>query len=273
MTNAPSAAPESTTPKPSATIMLVRDGAQGLEVFLVERHHQIDFAGGASVFPGGKLHPSDSDPALRARSRGGEVLNDVDLALRAAAIRESFEECGVLLARPEGSDELVSAARLADLWKRHRAEMQRHRVSLAQLALEEDLELACDLLVPFAHWITPEGMPRRFDTHFFLVPAPPSQVAAHDGHENVSGRWIRPSDALADADAGRRTIIFPTRMNLAKLGRSETVAEAVAAARAARIVTVLPRVARDSEGRPVLQIPPEAGYDVSTAPLDDVMRR
>jgi 8-oxo-dGTP pyrophosphatase MutT (NUDIX family) len=253
--------------------MLLRDGVQGLEVFLVERHHQIDFAGGASVFPGGKLHPSDGDPALRSCSRGGEVLNDDELALRAAAIRESFEECGVLLARPEGSDELVSAARLADLWKRHRAEMQQHRVSLAQLALEEGLELACDLLVPFAHWITPEGMPKRFDTHFFLVPAPPSQVASHDGHENVSGRWVRPAEALADADAGRRTIIFPTRMNLARLGRSATVAEAIASARASRIVTVLPRVTRGPDGAPVLQIPPEAGYDISSAPLDEVMRR
>lgn len=270
MSDARTAAPA--VAKPAATILLVRDAANGLEVFLVERHHQIDFAGGASVFPGGKLQPEDSDPTLRARCRGARDIDDVALALRIAAIRESFEECGVLLARPDGSDELVAAARLADLWKRHRGEMQNHRVSMARLASDERLELACDLLVPFAHWITPEGMPKRFDTHFFLVPAPPAQMAAHDGHENVSGRWLRPADAIADAVAGRRTIIFPTRMNLAKLGRSGSVAEAIAAARASTIVTVLPRIERSEQG-PVLFIPPEAGYDVSTAALDDLIRR
>ena len=263
MIDAPSAAPASVVPRPSATVMLLRDGVQGLEVFLVERHHQIDFAGGASVFPGGKLHPSDTDPALRSCSRGGEVLNDAELALRVAAIRESFEECGVLLARPEGSDELVSAARLADLWKRHRAEMQSHRVSLAQLALEEGLELACDLLVPFAHWITPVGMPKRFDTHFFLVPAPPSRAARTTDTGICQSRWARPADALADAMPGKRSSF--RRMNIKAQsqrdgGRSHRIA------RASRIVTVCRRDA-GTRRRPRAAIPPEAGY-VSTAPLD-----
>lgn len=266
------ARPAPVVPRPAATILLVRDGAGGLEVFLVERHHQIDFAGGASVFPGGKLQPEDADPSIRARCRSVDALDDDALALRVAAIRESFEECGVLLARAEGTQEIVGAARLADLWKRHRADVQKHRVSMAQLASEEALELACDLLVPFAHWITPEGMPKRFDTHFFLVPAPPAQMAAHDGHENVSGRWMRPQDALDDAAAGRRTIIFPTRMNLAKLGHCTSVAEAIAAARASTIVTVLPRVMRGEKG-PVLFIPPEAGYDLTAVPLDELMSR
>ena len=265
--------PQDRPPVPAATVLLVRDGEAGLEVFLVERHHQIDFAGGATVFPGGKVHRDDFDPLLRARCRGADGLDADALALRVAAIRESFEECGILLARAaSGAGELIAAARLADLWKRHRREMKDHRVALRALAEEEGLELACDLLVPFAHWITPEGMPKRFDTHFFLVPGPPEQVAAHDGHELVAGRWLTPMQALADADAGRRTIIFPTRMNLAKLGRSRTVANAIAAARASRIVAVLPRVERGPKGA-VLHIPPEAGYDVSEAPLDDFVRR
>jgi 8-oxo-dGTP pyrophosphatase MutT (NUDIX family) len=258
-------------PRPAATVLLIRDGADGLEVFLVQRHHQIDFAAGALVFPGGKLDPLDSDPALRALCAGADGLDDYGLSLRVAAIRESFEECGVLLARAKGSPALVSAARLADLWKRHRAEVESHRLAIGALARGEGLELACDLLVPFAHWITPEGMPKRFDTHFFLVEAPTHQAAVHDGHENVDARWLRPADALAEADAGRATIIFPTRMNLAKLGRSASVAEALAAARAARVVTVLPRVER-GDGGPVLRIPAEAGYDLVEAPLESITR-
>lgn len=264
--------PASSALRPASTLLVVRDGATGLEVFVVERHHQIDFAAGATVFPGGKLEPGDADPSLRARCAAAEGLDDDALALRIAAIREAFEECGVLVARPRGRSELLSAARLADLLKRYRADVVAHRVSLADLAREQDLELACDLLVPFAHWITPEGMPKRFDTHFFLVPAPPDQVAGHDGFESVDSAWISPRRALEEADAGRRTIIFPTRMNLAKLARSGSVAEALAAARSAPIVTVLPRVEPGPSG-PVLRIPAEAGYDLSEAPLDAVRGR
>jgi len=269
---APPGPAPSVVPKPASTVMLVRDRpGGGLEVFMVERHHQIDFAGGATVFPGGKLHESDAAPGLRARCRGAAGLGDVQLGLHVAAIRECFEECGFLLARPRGSEELVSALQLADLWKRYRGDVQAHRVSMETIAREEGLELATDMLVPFAHWITPEGMPKRFDTWFFLVPAPEEQILGHDGRELVGARWLTPAEALADADAGRRTIIFPTRMNLAKLGRSGSVSEAIAAARSAPIVTVLPRVERGPEG-PVLRIPPEAGYDLAWAPLDEAMK-
>jgi 8-oxo-dGTP pyrophosphatase MutT (NUDIX family) len=258
--------------RPASTLLLIRDGLSGLEVFLVERHHQIDFAGGATVFPGGKVEPGDQDPALRARCAGAAALDDDALAFRVAAIREAFEECGVLLARPRGQQALLPVARLADLLKRYRAEVREHRVSIADLASAEDLELACDLLVPFAHWITPEGMPKRFDTWFFLMAAPPGQFAAHDGTESVDSTWISPRRALEQADAGKRTVIFPTRMNLAKLARSSTTAEAVAAARASRIVTVLPRVERGPGGL-VLRIPAEADYDLVEAPIDSLAVR
>ncbi|HTF36378.1 MAG TPA: NUDIX hydrolase [Myxococcota bacterium] len=264
-------------PVAAATVLLVRDRvrASGLEVFMVERHHEIEFAGGATVFPGGKVHLSDASPTLRGRCRGTQGLEDAALAVRVAAIRESFEECGILLARPQpqvASQALVSAARLADLWKRYRSVLERHDLSMEELVRKEDLELACDLLVPFAHWITPEGMPKRFDTYFFIVRAPSDQVAAHDGHELVGGRWLTPAEALADADAGRRSIIFPTRMNLAKLGRSRSADDAIAAARARPVVTVLPRIAQGAKGA-VLRIPAEAGYDIVEAPLDDALRR
>jgi 8-oxo-dGTP pyrophosphatase MutT (NUDIX family) len=260
------------TARPASTLLLVRDGATGLEVFVVERHHQIDFAGGATVFPGGKVEELDTDPVLRARSTGAEGLDPLALGFRVAALREAFEECGVLLARPRGSRELVSFLRLADLLKRYRGEVQRHSVSLARIAADEDLDLALDLLVPFAHWITPEGMPKRFDTHFFLVAAPRDQFAAHDGSESVDSTWIAPRRALDEADAGKRTVIFPTRMNLERLARSRTVEEAIDAARRQPIVTVLPRVERGPAG-PVLRIPADAGYEVVEAPLEGVIPR
>ncbi len=266
-----------TPPVAAATVLLVRDRvhASGIEVFMVERHREIEFAGGATVFPGGKVHPSDASPTLRERCRGAEGLDEAALSLRVAAIRESFEECGILLARPRAAgagEALVSAAPLADLWKRYRGVLERHELSMEDLVRKEDLELACDLLVPFAHWITPEGLPKRFDTSFFLVHAPSDQVAAHDGRELVGARWLSPAEALADADAGRRSIIFPTRMNLAKLGRSPSTAHAIAAARAHPVVTVLPRIDQGAQGA-VLRIPREAGYDIVEAPLDEARRR
>jgi 8-oxo-dGTP pyrophosphatase MutT (NUDIX family) len=254
-------------PKPSATILLVRDGARGLEVFMVQRHHQIDFATGAMVFPGGKVDDADADPALAARCDGAAsaALRPIQIA----AIRETFEECGVLLARPAGSGALVPGPRLALIEKRHRAALNAGECSLRDVVEREDLRLANDLLVPFAHWITPVFMPKRFDTHFYLVAAPPDQLAIHDGGESVDSLWTRPADAELERSAGRRTIIFPTFMQVKKLGRQDRVADAIAAARSAPVVTVLPRV-EDHDGVKMMVIPAEAGYDVTAAPLADL---
>jgi len=285
-------------PIPSATILLVREtegrvtgpprdgaaaargaaGASGeseprrgssFEVFMVQRHHQVDFASSALVFPGGKVDPADRDPALRARCAGTEGLDEEALAYRVAAVRETFEESGVLIARPRGADALVSAERAAEIAARWRAALNADEATLAEIAAAEDLVLALDALVLFAHWITPVFMPKRFDTHFYLVAAPPEQAAAHDGGESVDSLWITPARALEEAAAGRLSIIFPTRMQLAKLARATSVADALARARAARVVPVLPTVAQ-SEAGPVLRIPAEADYDLVEAPLDEV---
>jgi 8-oxo-dGTP pyrophosphatase MutT (NUDIX family) len=252
-------------PRPSATVLLVRDGPDGLQVFMIERHPASSFASGALVFPGGAVDPGDLE--ARGRARGLDGLSDADAVVRVAAVRETFEECRVLLARPERSEELVGAARADQIAGRSRAALEAGHIAIAELAAAEGLELACDLLVPFAHWITPEFMPKRFDTHFFLVPAPEGGGARHDGVESVDSVWISPAAADAEAAAGRRTIIFPTLMNLRKLGRSTCVADAVAAARASRVVTVLPRVERDAEGRRMLRIPEEAGYGAVSEPV------
>jgi 8-oxo-dGTP pyrophosphatase MutT (NUDIX family) len=245
-------------PVAAATIMLLRDGTPGLEVFMVVRHHQIDFASGALVFPGGKVDTSDADPRLRAHCRGADGLDDAHLALRVAAIREAYEECGVLLAYPRSAGTLLPGQRLKALHD-YREKLEKKTAFLIDMLLAEELELACDRLVPFAHWITPPMVPKRFDTHFFLVVAPYDQLAAHDGRESVDSVWITPQQVLADADAKKATVIFPTRLNVQKLGRATTVADAVAAAMREPIVTVQPVAGETAQGR-VLRIPIEAGY-------------
>jgi len=260
------------SPKPaetrlSATILLLRDGPELLEVFMVERHHEIDFAEGALVFPGGKVEASDAAPELEAFCRGADSDSMDANTVRVAAIRETFEECGVLLARPRGTQELVDGTRLESIAARYRDELQNGASNMLDLVRAEDLELAFDLLVPFAHWITPEFMPKRFDTHFFLVAAPPDHLAAHDGFESVDSLWTTIPSAVELEKTGQRTIIFPTLENMKKLGRSHRVIDALENARRDTIVTVLPRFSKDPDGTLMMVIPEEAGYDTVRAPL------
>ncbi len=251
---------------PAATIMMLRDGPSGLEVFMVVRHHQIDFASGALVFPGGKADPEDFDAALIPHLDGAADAEDMR-AIQVSAIREAFEECGILLAREEGSRELVRGERLAEL-EDFRRSLHQGEVSILKFVQEQKLRLACDRLVHFAHWVTPEMMPKRFDTHFFLAEAPVDHLAVHDGHESVDSVWIRPADVLEQAARGERTVIFPTLRNVEKLGTFMTVAEALEAAAGAEVVRVLPWTERRDDGT-WLCIPPEAGYAVSEERMPD----
>ncbi len=235
--------------RPAATILLLRDGATGLEVFMVVRHRQIEFAGGALVFPGGRVEPDDHAIA------GSDPLD----AFRIAGIRETFEECGVLLARPRGTAALLPAGQLLAVEARHRAALAAGRIGLSAVLLAEALEPAPDALVHFAHWITPASRPKRFDTHFFLAAAPPDQLAVHDGGEAVDSVWINPATAVAETNAGQRTLVFATRKVLEKLARSATVALAMEAARATAIVTVQPEMVRTDAGWR-LRIPVAADY-------------
>jgi len=261
----PVTAPEPAPALPSATILLVRDAPAGLEVFMVVRHHEIDTASGASVFPGGKLAAGDADPALRARCDGADGLDDGDLALAVAAIRESFEECGVLLARREGEAGLLDAASVAAL-QVFRAPFETGALAMADFVAEHGLRLACDALVPFARWITPAVVPKRFDTHFYLTAAPADQAALHDGGETVDSIWIRPDAALREANAGDRPIVFPTRLNLMLLAQAPSVAAALAAARARELVPVQPEIEDRAAGKAVC-IPAAAGYPITEVPV------
>lgn len=252
-------------PLASATILLLRDGASGLEVFMVKRHHQIDFASGALVFPGGKLDPHDNDPALRNLADGADQLDDLHLSLAACAIREGFEESGILPARKPGSSDYIDAAAASALasW---RPKLNNSEVGLAEFLTRENLRLACDALVPFARWVTPTFMPKRFDTYFYLAATPPGQIGRHDGSESVDSVWVNPNEAIEDK---RWTIIFPTKMNLLKLGRAKTVAEAIANAKAETVVTVEPKVIT-RDGKQLLTIPSEAGYGNIEEPMSSI---
>jgi 8-oxo-dGTP pyrophosphatase MutT (NUDIX family) len=247
--------------RPAATVVILRDGGEGIEAFMVVRHRAIDFAAGALVFPGGKVDPGDGDEAWAALAPVSATPPTRPLYI--AAARESFEEAGLMLARRQGAPELLSAAETHALVDRHRANLIAGKLSFLDIVRGERLALATDLMVPFAHWITPEGVPKRFDTHFLLIAAPVHQLGAHDGGESIEGLWIRPQQALAEAEAGARTLVFATQMNLAKLARHATVADAIAAARASPVVTVTPQVERLTGGRRRLRIPAEAGYGVS----------
>jgi 8-oxo-dGTP pyrophosphatase MutT (NUDIX family) len=246
--------------RPAATVIILRESTVGIEVFMVERRREIEFASGALVFPGGKVDAEDADTAWEELAAA--TLPAPERAFFVAAARETFEEAGLMLARRQGSEELVDAATAERLVEAHRTRLLKGETTFSEILRREDLVLAADLLVPFAHWITPERVPKRFDTHFFLVAAPVTQLGVHDGAESAEGFWIAPQQALADAQAGRRTLVFATRMNLTRLALYGTVAEVVAVTRSRSVVTVVPKIKRTAEGR-WLQIPAEAGYGVT----------
>lgn len=255
--------------RPAATILLLRDGADGLEVFMVVRHHAIDFASGALVFPGGRVEEQDyrlteqmvdNRDVLDPPELDPAPPDSCALAFRMAAIRETFEECGVLLARPAGSKSLIDGETLQFLEARHRTALNGGSIGFDTLLRTEGLTPAPDLLVHFAHWITPSNQPKRYDTHFFLAVAPVAHLAAHDGYETVESIWLTPAQALAQTANGRFKLVFATAKNLEKLGQSSTVQAAMDAARAATVVTVQPQTTKLQGTQRLLRIPLEAGY-------------
>ncbi|MSP02544.1 MAG: NUDIX hydrolase [Acetobacteraceae bacterium] len=256
--------------RPAATIVLMRDGPAGLEVFMVVRHHAIDFASGALVFPGGRVDENDfalaANPALCPNPNGIETEA---MAFRLAAIRETFEECGVLLARPGHALALVDGASLRAVEASHRAPLAEGRISFDTVLTAHGLLPATDLLTHFAHWITPANQPKRYNTHFFLAEAPAEHLAVHDGHESIDSMWIAPRQVLTDTAAGRFKLVFATQMNLMKLASHGTMAEAIAATRAANVVTVLPEVSMIDGTRRLLRIPLEAGYGAAEFMVDN----
>jgi 8-oxo-dGTP pyrophosphatase MutT (NUDIX family) len=224
----------------AATIALVRDGATGLEVYLLRRVAAMAFAPGAYVYPGGSVDADDRDAEVRwagAPATAWATTFGTDeptaLALVCAAVRETFEESGVLLAGPSADEVLPDVS--GEEWEAERAALEARQQSLSQLLERRDLVLRADLLRPLAHWITPEAEPRRFDTRFFLAAMPEHQRCRDVGGEADDRVWVRPADALASGLA----LMPPTRSVLMDLSRFDDVATALAAERT--ITPVLPR--------------------------------
>jgi glyoxylase-like metal-dependent hydrolase (beta-lactamase superfamily II) len=246
-------------PRPAATLVLVRDSPEGIEVFMMQRTHQAAFIPGGYVFPGGAVDPSDSDKSFEAHCTGlddgsaSQLLNleTGGLAYWVAAIRECFEESGLLLAydksgRFPNTDADVQLSGL-------RAELADGKMTLAEFCDSRELRLALDKLVYFGHWITPAGAPRRYDTRFFVAVAPDRQTAAHDNCETIGHAWIRPSEALERGRAGEMTIMFATVKTLELLARFDSTDALMTDARALKSIAArLPRVSTARSGRRVL---------------------
>ena len=257
----------------AATIMLVRDGdhrERPLEVCMLRRNLESVFVAGAYVFPGGAVDDADRHDDLEAICTG---LTDAEasaqlgverggLAYWVAAIRESFEEAGVLLAYDrDGKLVRFDDPAVDERFVEHRAAIHRGDRRLVDVCEQEGLTLAVGAAHYFSHWITPLGAPRRYDTRFFVARAPDAQEALHDDHEVIDNLWVRPADALDRARAGELVMIIPTIRNLQAISRFATTDELLAAAAAAAdIPRVLPHIVDDGGGLRVV-LPGDPGYD------------
>jgi len=274
--------PESVPVRDAATVMLLRDGDRGLEVCMLRRNLNSDFVGGAYVFPGGGVDPEDGDDDVctvchgRTDEEASRVVGveRAGLAFWVAAIRESFEEAGVLLARTT-SGEVVSFEdpEVAERFRHHRHAVDSGARRLVEVCTEEELQLDVGEVHYFSRWVTPLGAPRRYDTRFFVAAAPEGQVPLHDDREVIATRWITPAQALEDHAAGRMTMIFPTVRTMVALARFEKAADVLGhAAAQGRVEPIVPML-RDVGGglRLVLPGDPEGTggvYDpVSGEPL------
>lgn len=212
--------------------MLVRDSARGVEVFLQQRVVGMEFAGGMTVFPGGGVDPSDTDASVQWTGPDvgwwAERFSTTEAQARAlvlAAVRETFEECGVLLAGPT-PDTLVADT---TAYAQARRKLEARELSFGDFLEQEALVLRADLLRPWANWITPLGERRRYDTRFFVAVAPEGQRADGATSEAEEVRWRTAAEELAYWRSGRCVLLPPTWSQLTALSRYATVAEIMAA--------------------------------------------
>jgi len=266
--------------KPAATLLLVRDAPSGLEVLVVKRSEHSSFMGGVYVFPGGGVDPQDSSPELaaacvgRSDAEASAVLGLVagGLAYWISAVRELFEESGILLAHRSDGVPVSLAGERAAHFGAHRAALNARTSSFVEMVLAEGLVLDVGAIAYNAHWITPTTAAKRFDTYFFVARAPEDQVAAHDEGETVAVEWVTPADALERHRAGEIEMVLPTIRNLAFIGSFATTDELLAAAVALRdIPAILPRMVDTEEG-PILLVPGDPGYDELPGAEDDPRR-
>jgi 8-oxo-dGTP pyrophosphatase MutT (NUDIX family) len=251
-------------PRPAATTLVVRDGLGGLEVLMVRRSLQASFMPGAYVFPGGAVDAADGAPdavaacdetgaSLRQRIGAVTEVGAAAAAYAVAALRECFEECGLWLGAP-------TQTAAAD-WTALRARLHAGE-TLAALAAAAGLPLASSVLQPWSHWVTPLGLPKRFDTLFFVAPAPPGQVPEVDAGETTTLAWVHPPAALAASARGDFPMEFATVNTVASLQPFASAAALLAhAAALTHLPPLHPRLQLDAEQRiSALLLPGQAGY-------------
>jgi glyoxylase-like metal-dependent hydrolase (beta-lactamase superfamily II)/8-oxo-dGTP pyrophosphatase MutT (NUDIX family) len=207
---------EPVVPRPAAPNLLLRDSAEGLQVLMTRRSSTASFAPGAYVFPGGALDEADKSDAAVDCARARPDQDDAHRHYAAAALREAFEELGVLLAYRRGTDEPVDPAAIATMDRSHDGDLY------AQLK-RSGLELAIDRTGWLSHWITDRDLPKRFDVRFFVAPMPAGQEAIADGAEQFEPVWVNPTSALERHEQGTFSMIFPTIRTLRQLQRFGTV--------------------------------------------------
>ena len=236
---------------------------------MVVRNRAVAFASGALVFPGGKVDQQDHDLIGSELTEGFDALEPFEASCRIAALRELYAEAGILLAhRADGSR--ISGEKLS-LHDAERARIANGEQPFADFLRTHSLKLSSERVAPVARWITPEGSPRRFDTMFYLAPAPADQTAEHDGGESVHSLWVRPQQALDEGDAGKWFIIVPTQFTLEWLAQFKTVAEAMEAAQN-RPVPPIHGTVELRGGIEMFCIPEEACYPRSSIPTSQIKR-
>ena len=238
-------------PRLASTVIPLRDSAEGPEVFLVKRTRTVAFMAGAHVYPGGAVDEADADtPALGGEAVRRRIGTENAHALAVAALRELFEESGILLADGTLPDAL-------------RAEVAAGRLGFQEVCAAHKVQVDLDQIAVWAHWITPEAEPRRYDTWFFVAKVPQDTEARHDDGETVASTWIRPERALEACRAGEMFLAPPTWKTLEDLCGFESV-DAVLAQASDRPVPPIQPVLRSDSGQIVIVLPgdPENPADV-----------
>jgi 8-oxo-dGTP pyrophosphatase MutT (NUDIX family) len=235
-------------PRDAATVCLLRDGPDGLEVFLMRRTTSMAFAAGMHVYPGGAVEASDSHVPIAGRAdldRVAARTSSTDpRAMIVAAARETFEECGVLIAvDAEGATAVVDPGLEAD-----RAALDTGETTFASILERRGLRVDDAAIVPFAHWVTPEVEDRRYDTRFFMTGQPEGQQAVYIAGESDRSAWWRPGDALAASADGRMAMLPPTAATLALLAQHRTTASALAAGATVAVAPILPAPFLEADG-------------------------
>jgi len=249
------ASPSVVPVRPAGTLVLVRDGERGPEVLLLERARDLAFVAGAAVFPGGSVDPADVRVAETLGARDGwwgkGSARVPELGAAVAAVRECAEEAGIFLVRIAGGAEPASRGRVGEperaTWRRLAEKGPTLLWSTLALAgFEPDV----GSLVPFARWVTPEGLPRRFDTWFFAALAPEGQEAVPDHSEVLRAMWVRPEDALGASRSGSLDLVLPTRTVLARSlsGHADAASLLEALRGSGTPEAVRPRLVRSAEG-------------------------